>query len=67
MSVGGPWVVSQPRSSTCATTGQREASAERDRVADVVAVAVRDEDQVAALRLPLASGQRGLPVSQGST
>ena len=62
-----PWAVSHPRSSTCATTGTAEALVDRDRVAEMVAVAVRQEDQVAALGLSLVLGVFGLPVRNGST
>ena len=47
--------------------GVREALRERDRVADVVAVAVGDRDHVDALGRLLVSGVFGFPVSNGST
>ena len=46
--------------------GALELLRERDRVADVVVVAVREDDQVDALGLALGSGHFGFP-SKGST
>ena len=62
-----PLPASQPRSSTCATTGQSNRCRDGDGVADVVAVAVGQDDEVAALGLALDSGHDGFPVRNGST
>ena len=54
-------------SSTGATTVAAVLLRELDRVADVVAVAVRDRDHVDALGLCSASGHFGFPFRNGST
>ena len=63
--VGARRRVSQPRSLDRRDQRAVEALCDLDRVADVVAVAVREHDQVAALGLALAVGALRVPVEEG--
>ena len=65
--VGPDLVPEEPAELDLSDDGAGEGAREPYRVADVVAVAVRDEDRVDALGLELAGGHEGLPVRKGST